>query len=521
MLGLGYIFTRVTPKRHEEVREVTINGVKEKRRYVRIDFEIEEGPQAYVENIIIKGNKKTKDKVIRREVIIKEGELFSSYKMQMTRERIYNLGYFKEVNIDLRPGSKEGYMNLIVDVQEQPSGTISLGGGYGTSTGFSIFAEVGENNFMGNGQTASTRFEYGPSKTYVSLNFTEPWLFDYPVAFTTTVFYSLSTVTNSSLFLNSSDTSTYKSESIGYALGLTYRFWYYYGLGVRWQHSWSYIKEPTGNSPDDIFVEKSLGYQQKRGLTFYAYRSSKDNNMNPTRGMNASMSVTFMGGNILRGQSHYIKYDPELYLYVTPFHLPFLNSHPCVIELRATGSFITPPLQKTQIEQFQHRANNEWLKQDDRMLVGGPETLRGWDYYDYDLPDSWRIYLYHRILYGAEFRVPVHPQYLWAVFFFDAGSLWSDAFWNQRLSSSYKTVIQSDLDNGLLYDIKSLPWAVQNGKIMGYFRYSWGFGFKIQLPMMPLRFWFGKKMIWTGAHHGYFKEISDFNFQFSIGDTRY
>lgn len=80
---------------------------------------------------------------------------FNSYKMQLSRERVYNLGFFKEVNFDVRPGSKEGYMNLIVDVVEQPSGTISLGGGYGSTTGFSIFADVAENNLLGNGQRIS------------------------------------------------------------------------------------------------------------------------------------------------------------------------------------------------------------------------------------------------------------------------------------------------------------------------------------------------------------------------------
>ena len=56
---------------------------------------------------------------------------------------------------------------------------------------------------------------------------------------------------------------------------------------------------------------------------------------------------------------------------------------------------------------------------------------------------------------------------------------------------------------------------------MDYFKYSWGFGFKIQIPMMPLRFWFGRKVAWVGKEKGYFEEISGFNFQFAIGDMRF
>ncbi|HOS40531.1 MAG TPA: POTRA domain-containing protein, partial [Spirochaetota bacterium] len=105
---MGYIFARVIPKRTVEERQIDDDGVMVARKYVRIDFEITEGTQAYIENIIIKGNKKTKDKVIRRELLMKEGELFNAEKMRISREKVYNLGYFKEVNFDVRPGSKEG-----------------------------------------------------------------------------------------------------------------------------------------------------------------------------------------------------------------------------------------------------------------------------------------------------------------------------------------------------------------------------------------------------------------------------
>ncbi len=147
---------------------MVVKGKKVKRKFVAVEFVIEEGSQAYVDMIIIKGNKKTKDKVIRREIVIKEGELFDSRKLQLSREKVYNLGFFKQVNIDVRPGSREGYMNLIVDVEEQPTGTISLGGGYGTTSGFSIFADVAENNLLGNGQRVGVRFEYGPERTSIS-----------------------------------------------------------------------------------------------------------------------------------------------------------------------------------------------------------------------------------------------------------------------------------------------------------------------------------------------------------------
>lgn len=510
----GYIFARVVPNKTITEREVDVDGVKEKRKFVKVDFAIDEGKKAYIESIIIKGNKKTKDKVIRRELAVKEGELFDSEKMQVSRETIYNLGYFKEVNFDVRPGTRDGYMNLIVDVEEQPSGTISLGGGYGSTSGFSIFADIKENNFMGNGQTVGVKFEYGPEKTSVTLSFQERWLFDYPVGFNSSVFYYIYQYDTSSIFPESDNTSNYKKKGLGYSLGLSYRFWYYWVTGATWIHTFKTYFDPSGNSPDEVFLSVDRGKQSKRTMKFYVYRDSKDNYLNPTKGYRTGISAAFTGGSVLRGDDHFTQYSPEFYLYYSPFHIPFLKTHPTVIELRASGDFITPPIGKSWVANHSPYEENEWLEAEDRLDIGGPETVRGWDYNDSSMPESWRyVGLYHRILYGAEYRVPLHPQMLWLAFFFDAGSLWSDKFWEEQLSDTYKDYVNTDLASGKLRRIDQIT----DGNLLPYFIYSYGMGIKVQVPMMPLRFWFGKKMIYDDG----FKTISGYNFQFSIGDIRF
>lgn len=511
----GYIFARVVPQRTVTEEEVIVDGKPEKRKFVKVDFMISEGRKAYIEQVIIKGNKKTKDKVIRRELVIKEGELFDSEKMQVSREKVYNLGYFKEVNFDVRPGTKDGYMNLIVDVEEQPTGTISLGGGYGSTSGFSIFADVKENNFLGNGQTVGVKFEYGPEKISATLSFQERWLLDYPVGFNSSIFYYIYQYETSSIFSNSGETSNYKKQGIGYSLGLSYRFWYYWVTGATWIQTFKSYFDPSGNSPDEIMLSVDAGAQNKKTLKFYVYRDSKDNYMNPTRGWRTGISAAVTGGALLRGDDHYIQYSPEIYVYYSPFNLPFLKTHPTVIELRASGDFITPPMGKSWVEKNQDYTKNAWLESEDRLDIGGPETVRGWEYQDSALPDSWRyVGLYHRILYGAEYRVPVHPQMLWLALFFDAGSLWSDRFWEKQLTNTnYQEYVTDDLASGKLRRIEDIT----KGDLMSYFIYSYGFGVKVQIPMMPLRFWFGKKMIYDDG----FKTISGYNFQFSIGDIRF
>lgn len=510
----GYIFARIVPQRTITEREVTVKGKTEKRKFVSVHFSVIEGTKAYIESIIIKGNKKTLDKVIRREMVCKEGELFDSTKIQVSRERIYNLGYFKEVNIDIRPGSKDGYMNLIVDVQEQPSATISVGGGYGTTSGFSIFADVTEKNFRGRGQTLGVKVEYGPLRSALTLSFIEPWILDnYPLALNAAIFYNLYSLEASSIF-SSGEIAKYKKMSFGYSIGLSYRFFYYYIVGTAWIHEFKKYLDPTGNNTDAIFIAASLGLQDARSQRFYIYRDSKNNYLNPTSGSRIGLAVNVTGG-ILGGDDHFLRWSPEAALYWSPFHLPFLKDWRCVFEFRASGTFLTKPLGRVK----QNPEENEWLEFEDRLLIGGPETVRGWDYYDNDLPESWGYSgLYHRILYGAEFRVPIHPQMLWLAFFFDAGALFSDNKWERQMdqdSLEYQT-IRKDRSNGELYSIRDLMHNDVN--LLRYFKYGYGFGFRIQIPMMPLRFWFGKKAQFEGRH---FRTLGGIDFKFQIGDYKY
>jgi outer membrane protein insertion porin family len=512
---LGYLFTRVIPERNVTERTVVRDGRTVKRKYVHYHLTIIEGNKAYIENIIIKGNDKTKDKVIRRELLFKEGELYDAEKVNKSREVLFKLGYFKEVNIDIRPGSSQDKVNLIVSVVEQTTGNLALGGGYGTLSGFSIFAEVGERNLFGLGYVVNTRFEYGPLKTAFTVSFTDPWFMDYPVSFTTSLFYSLDTLTSSSVFEDSRELATYQKETVGYSLGFGYRFWTYYTIGTVWTHSFKTVKNPTGNASEDVMRLEDIGTQQKRKLTLYGQYDTTDSFLNPTKGINNYIGLSMIGGALLWGDDHFSQIVPKTEWYYTPFTLPYLKDYPVVIQLRASGTFNLPPVGDSVIRRNQPHEVNPWLELEDRVYIGGPETVRGWDYYDFDLPASWRNRLFHRILYGAEIRIPLHPEYFWSALFFDAGSLYSDTYWDQY-SETFELITQ-DKSNDLVYDIKDI-YKVDP---LQYFKYSYGFGFRVQVPMLPLRFWWGKKVIWKGFTGGGIEEIGDYNFQIQVGDYHF
>lgn len=159
----------------------------------------------------------------------------------------HNLQFFKEVNVDARPGSSKGKMNLVIDVREQPTGTISLGGGYGTNTGFSIFTEVAENNLNGTGQRISGRVEFGPLRTALEASWTEPWLFDTPWSLTLTGFYVRRRVLSGSISIATNDESaTYNLDTVGTTIGIGHRFW------INWGHYHRY--SPPVQSPTTLQV---------------------------------------------------------------------------------------------------------------------------------------------------------------------------------------------------------------------------------------------------------------------------
>ncbi|MCX5669586.1 MAG: outer membrane protein assembly factor BamA [Candidatus Omnitrophica bacterium] len=172
-----------------QVQESTLVNTASGR--VDITYEITENQVVYVDKIKIKGNIKTKDVVIRREMRILPGERFDGEKLRRSKERLTNLGYFEEVSYDTEETGEPSKKNLVVDVKETKTGAFSFGGGYSTVDQFVGFVEVEQKNFdwrnwpyfTGAGQSLKVRASIGNLSNGFELSFTEPWMFDYPVSF--------------------------------------------------------------------------------------------------------------------------------------------------------------------------------------------------------------------------------------------------------------------------------------------------------------------------------------------------
>jgi outer membrane protein insertion porin family len=161
----GYPFTQVRPRGDRDPATHTVT----------IAFVLDEGPRVYIERIVVRGNTRTRDYVIRREFELGEGDAYNRVLIDRAERRLNNLGYFKKVKITNEPGSTPDRVIVVVDVEDQPTGSLSLSGGYSTTAGFIAEVSVTETNFMGRGQYARLAVSEGQFSRGVEFSFTEPY----------------------------------------------------------------------------------------------------------------------------------------------------------------------------------------------------------------------------------------------------------------------------------------------------------------------------------------------------------
>jgi len=154
---------------------------------VNVDVDVREGQPFYVERIEIYGNKRTYDKVIRREINLNPGDLLDGQKIRNAQRRLRNLGYFKSLEFNVDPGMRENTKIIRVRVEEGPTGQLQFGGGYSSSVGFVGNFKISKDNFSlydydeaftGRGQSLSTNLQFGSEQDKYSISWDDPWFND-------------------------------------------------------------------------------------------------------------------------------------------------------------------------------------------------------------------------------------------------------------------------------------------------------------------------------------------------------
>lgn len=281
LLQQGHSFAQVRPRGDRNYENHTIN----------ITYLIDQGPRLYVERIDVRGNTRTRDYVIRREFDMSEGDAFNRVLVDQAQRRLKALGYFKTVDIATQPGSAPDRVVVVVTVEDQSTGSFSVGGGYTTDNGGGFIATVAltEKNFLGRGQYLKISVGGGANDRTFNLSFTEPFFLGRRMSLGFDVLY------------NEADQSSYRPYNMNTAggtirLGLPitddFDVQFNYKLYQRDVVSWGsqYILDWPAFAelyPLGTWINSSVGYV----LTY----STIDNYQTPTNGTFLRLSQDFAG----------------------------------------------------------------------------------------------------------------------------------------------------------------------------------------------------------------------------------
>ncbi|WP_435659450.1 outer membrane protein assembly factor BamA [Leisingera caerulea] len=287
-------FLRVEPRVTRNERDLTLD----------IEFVLTRGPRVFVERIDIEGNTTTLDRVIRQQFRSVEGDPFNPRSIRNSAERIRALGFFATADVETREGSSSDQVIVDVDVEEQPTGSLNLGGAYSITDGFGVSVGLSENNFLGRGQRLSFNIATATESDSYVLGFTEPFLLGRELKF------------DLDLGLNETDSSfsEYKTKRVFFRPALTFNTGEDSSLQVR--YTWDademqFDDDDTNQNLAGPVIQSEIAQGERTasaaGVT-YRY-DSRLTGLDPNAGFLVEIGADYAG---LGGDSEYIKATTKL-----------------------------------------------------------------------------------------------------------------------------------------------------------------------------------------------------------------
>jgi outer membrane protein insertion porin family len=306
--NLGYAFADINPTYDRDAEKHVMN----------LTIKVGETPRVYVERIDITGNTSTRDKVIRREFRLNEGDAFNTQKVKRSQDRIQSLGFFQDkLEIKQSEGSAPDRVVLGVNVEEKPTGQLSLSGGYSSLERFVIQLGVSQNNFMGKGQTVDASVNWSRYSKSIIGGFTDPYFLDKPILLGGQLFRKDYSSFN---YVGNNRNTTYKLVSTGGGLRLGFPLSEYWNLGTRYllsKDNTTLDKSTfyTNGVCDPLKAGTYLCDQVGKRLTSLVGVSTlydDTDGIHPTRGQQITFSQDFagLGGDVKywRSQAYATKY---------------------------------------------------------------------------------------------------------------------------------------------------------------------------------------------------------------------
>lgn len=420
-----------------------------------LHIDISEG---IVEDIVIVGNEKTKNYVITRELKLKKGKPFNKFLASRSMERLYNLGYFEDVNMKLLPGKTNEHDVIIeIDVIEQKTGIVTVGAGYSDADGTVGIIELGDTNFRGTGDKVNLHWEFGGAgdgKNY-TLSYTRPWINDNGDSLGASIFNRIYEYDDYDA--NGDKVAEYDKRRKGWNLTWghvsdEYRTNYFNFESSKESYD-DHDGFETGEVMDKYLAKNNItdyhdsdwykaimdNFGTTNSFTFTHVFDNRDNYFNASKGRRISFAAQW-GGHGLGGDYDFYKFTAE-----GRFYKALGNGH--ILALRLMGGYIDGDVSYGNL-----------------FDLGGSDTLRGYE------DDQFK----GKKMYAAtlEYRFPIAKK-VQGVLFTDVGSTWG-------------------IDEG------KIPWYTDDDSL----NWSVGVGIRLQTPIGPIRLDYG---------HG---DRNKFNFSF-------
>jgi outer membrane protein insertion porin family len=466
---------------YANVNVVPMTQVDAKARIIDLDYEIQPGSLVRFERIEIAGNTKTRDKVIRRELRIYEGELFSGTGMRHSKQRVTALGFFETVEVTTRRGSADDLIIATVEVKEKSTGTFQLGAGFSSYENFVLTGQISQNNFFGWGQTVSLQLQWSSIRQLGTIQFVEPYFLDTRWTFAFDLYASEGTYT------------TFSRRAIGGNLTWGYEL---AGLQSVWPGARfledvrvfaTYTNENVDVTP--AAGEVALFNRYRDGTTSSARGSlqidKRDNRLFPSRGFYASLSAEaappFLAPSILFGSkvNLFRRYAADLRFY-----------HPVI-----AGIVFRSKVSLGYIEDWD---GDHQVPISELYFVGGINSVRGYPMYSISptvpalrtpdgAPIATNVGGNKQAILNLELELPfLESAGIRGVVFADAGNAFARGQWSDP----------------------TVKWSL---------RKSVGFGIRWTSPVGPLRFEWGFPLDRRKNADGQFID-RPMDFQFTIGN---
>jgi outer membrane protein insertion porin family len=419
----GYVDLQVTPQ-----------GVPAGRSTIDVQYTIEEGTPSFVQRINIIGNTRTKDKVIRREVLIAPGDIFNSVRVETTKKRLDNLGYFSKVETYPDDTGVTGRKDLIIQVEEKRTGSLNFGAGFSTVDNLVGFVEMTQGNFdllnwpnfTGAGQKFRARIQYGTSRKDFNLSLTEPYFLDRRLSLGGQLFYSEADYLS----------SIYAQRNYGFSLDTRKAIGTFASISLQYRLEATELFDISSGASSALLL--LAGSQTKSQITPSILFDTRDNPFLSRRGTRIVFSP-YLAGGFLGGDTQIYGFNFEAAQF---FHL-WKDS---ILQIQG------------QIATVETWGDSNLVHIYDRLFLGGSNDLRGFNFRDVSPRDINGEPLGGQSLARAtvEYTMPIIEKARWAVFY-DTGYV-NAASWNFNTNH-----IVSDVGVGLRLDLPIGPIRIDYG----------------------------------------------------------